>query len=164
DDRLEIVANGSRDTSDSDGDGVLDSWDNCVAVTNSDQSDLDDDRTGNVCDPDDDNDGFTDADESLAGSDPLNRASTPERCDGVDNDLDHGIDEGFPNTDGVGEADCIDLDDDNDGQTDLDELACGSNPLDAESKTEDFDRDNQPDCVDLDDDNDCFPDSVDAFR
>jgi len=164
DDRLEIVANGSRDTSDSDGDGVLDSWDNCVAVTNSDQSDLDDDRTGNVCDPDDDNDGFTDADESLAGSDPLNRASTPERCDGVDNDLDHGIDEGFPNTDGVGEADCIDLDDDNDGQTDLDELACGSNPLDAESKAEDFDRDNQPDCVDLDDDNDCFPDSVDAFR
>ena len=46
-------------------------------------------------DADDDNDGYPDADETAAGSDPLNAASTPEVCDGVDNDLNEGVDEGF---------------------------------------------------------------------
>jgi hypothetical protein len=38
----------------------------------------------------------------------------PETCDGVDNDCDEQIDEGFPDLDRDGVADCMDLDDDDD--------------------------------------------------
>jgi Ca2+-binding RTX toxin-like protein len=37
---------------------------------------------------------------------------TPEVCDGVDNDLDGTVDEGFPDLDADGVADCVDSDDD----------------------------------------------------
>ncbi len=63
-----------------------------------------------VTDTDDDNDGVLDTDEIAAGSDPLNAASTPEVCDGLDNDLDGAVDEGFPDTDGDGVSDCVDTD------------------------------------------------------
>jgi hypothetical protein len=52
-----------------------------------------------------------------------------ERCDGVDNDCDGAIDEGFPNADGDAVADCIDPDDDNDGTSDDGDCA----PLDPGS-------------------------------
>jgi uncharacterized protein (TIGR03382 family) len=45
---------------DSDGDGVLDDIDNCDDVDNPDQTNSDDDELGDLCDPDDDNDGFVD--------------------------------------------------------------------------------------------------------
>ncbi len=41
---------------DTDGDGVDDSIDNCVSVSNADQVDTDSDGIGNVCDADDDGD------------------------------------------------------------------------------------------------------------
>jgi Concanavalin A-like lectin/glucanases superfamily/Secretion system C-terminal sorting domain len=66
----------------------------------------------------------------------LNTACEPETCDGIDNDLDGTVDEGFADTDGDLQADCIDLDDDDDGTYDVDEIACGSNPLDASSTCE----------------------------
>jgi hypothetical protein len=50
-----------------------------------------------------------------------------EVCDGVDNNCAAGIDEGFVDTDIDGSADCVDLDDDNDGDPDV--YDCG--PLDA---------------------------------
>jgi hypothetical protein len=46
---------------DFDGDGVVDSADNCVAVANPDQADLDADGNGDTCDEDDDADGVVDA-------------------------------------------------------------------------------------------------------
>jgi hypothetical protein len=67
------------------------------------------------------------------GSDPLNATSVPEVCDGADNDLNDGIDEGFMDTDGDGLANCVDPDDDNDRFTDAEEVAAGSNPLDPRS-------------------------------
>ncbi|MCC6545172.1 MAG: choice-of-anchor D domain-containing protein, partial [Nitrospirae bacterium] len=47
---------------------------------------------------DSDGDGYSDIDEIAAGSDPLNKDSTPEVCDGADNDLDGQIDEGLLST------------------------------------------------------------------
>jgi len=139
--------------------------------------DTDSDGIADCVDLDDDNDGVPDADEIAAGSDPLNAASTPEVCDGLDNDLDLLVDEGFSDTDSDGIADCVDPDDDNDGVSDLDEIAAGSDPLNAASTPEvcdgldndldllvdegfpDTDGDGIADCVDTDDDNDGFSDA-----
>jgi hypothetical protein len=56
------------------------------------------------------------------------QAST-EVCDSLDNDCDGTTDEGFPNSDGDGLANCVDPDDDNDGAGDASDCA----PLDAGS-------------------------------
>jgi hypothetical protein len=84
---------------DPDGDGLPSSIDNCGAYANADQANHDGDTMGDRCDPDDDNDGFTDWDEQDAGSDPLDAGSTPEdpsvpgSCsDGIDNDQDGATD------------------------------------------------------------------------
>ena len=57
---------------DTDGDGVLNSNDNCASVFNPSQDDNEGDGLGDVCDPDDDNDGLTDVDETdVHGTDPF---------------------------------------------------------------------------------------------
>ena len=164
---------------DNDDDGVPDAEDNCPSIANPDQANFDQDAEGDACDADDDNDGTLDTDEVACGSNPLNAASTCEVCDGADNDLDGSVDEGFTNTDGDSQADCVDADDDNDGTLDTDEAACGSNPLNAASTCEvcdgidndlnegidegfpNNDNDGLADCVDPDDDNDGVPDGSD---
>ena len=63
----------------------------------------------------------------LTECDPFEGA-VDEICDGLDNNCDGDIDEGFVDTDIDGDADCIDTDDDDDG--DLDDDDC--QPLDAD--------------------------------
>jgi gliding motility-associated-like protein len=129
---------------DTDGDGVGDSFDNCPGVTNPDQLDTDGDRAGDLCDLDDDGDGWTDQVEITCGTDPLDLDSVP---------LD---------TDGDTQADCIDTDDDGDGWTDTEETNCGSDPLDASSYPIDTDSDGESNCFDTDDDGDGWSDQIEA--
>jgi hypothetical protein len=91
-------------------------------------------------DSDDDNDGYSDVNETACGSDPLDNGSLPS-------DFDHDL---IP--------DCVDTDDDNDGYSDEVEITCGSDPKDPTSTPTDTDGDMIPDCIDTDDDNDNWTD------
>ncbi len=107
--------------SDKDGDGVLDVADNCPAVANTNQADFDLDGTGDACDLDDDNDLVADGEDCA----PLNPEVSPKKaelCNGMDDDCDLLVDEGFVDTDYDKLADCFDTDDDNDGK--VDEIDC----------------------------------------
>ncbi len=52
-------------------------------------------------------------------SDPNIFNGAPELCDNVDSDCDNSLVDNFPNFDGDNEPDCIDADDDNDGDPDV---------------------------------------------
>ena len=79
---------------DFDGDGVANYYDNCPMIYNLDQMDTDGDLLGNVCDPDDDNDGYDDVD--CAPLDPAINPGAPEICNGIDDNCNGDIDEGDP--------------------------------------------------------------------
>jgi uncharacterized repeat protein (TIGR01451 family) len=102
--------------------------------------DTDGDGIPDCVDPDDDNDGYNDDVDAF----PLDPSE-------------------WVDADGDGIGDNADSDDDGDGYYDVNESACGSDPLNASSIPDDFDGDFIPDCVDTDDDNDGVPDNEDAF-
>ena len=100
---------------------------NCNGQVDEGFADGDKDGLANCVDPDDDNDGDLD-DSDCAPNDASMYNGGQEQCDGIDNNCNGKVDEGYPNFDGDGEADCIDFDDDNDGDPDI--VDC--NPVNAE--------------------------------
>jgi hypothetical protein len=132
---------------DPDHDGYADNPDDiCPGLWNPDQTNTDGDALGDACDPNDDNDAYSDLREWLGGSDPL-KAPTPGTCNGV-NDVADGWPD--PDNDGWGDlcdncpdntnptqanfdthnkGDACDADDDDDGWEDSEEIAAGSDPL-----------------------------------
>jgi gliding motility-associated-like protein len=125
---------------DSDNDGVDDQNDNCITNFNPLQEDYDNDNIGNICDNDDDNDGYLDSNDEF----PLN----PNEWSDYDKD---------------GLGDNQDNDDDNDNWPDSIEISCNTNPLDNSSYPGDYDGDLIPNCEDQDDDNDGYLDDQDEF-
>ena len=137
----DLDLDGTCDAIDSDIDG--DGYDNDVDVFPNDPSewaDFDGDGVGDNADLDDDNDLVLDVDDAF----PMDPYETVD-------------------TDGDGVGDNADMNDDGDLWSDSDELACGSDALDATSMPDDFDADMVCDKVDTDDDGDGVLDANDAF-
>jgi thermitase len=91
---------------DSDGDGVLDSTDNCPAIANPTQADEDHDGIGDACDPDRDGDGFANAVDAFPDN-PAEHADTDH--DGIGDNADNCPDVANPDQadadrDGIGDA------------------------------------------------------------
>jgi 6-phosphogluconolactonase (cycloisomerase 2 family) len=132
DDSLTMFA---RET-DTDGDGVINTADNCPFTSNPSQTDTDGDAQGDACDADDDDDTVGDGSDNC----PLNANASQT------------------NTDGDAQGDACDADDDNDGALDgSDNCPTTSNPSQANT-----DGDAQGDACDTDDDNDTVGDGSDS--
>ena len=183
---------------DTDGDGYLDGLD-AFPLDASEWSDVDSDGIGDNADTDDDNDLWSDTDEVACNTDPLNGTDTPvdtdgdSQCNYLDSDDDgDGVSDdmdSFPldpaattDTDGDGMPDSLngnsttnlteDDDDDNDLWSDIDETACGTNPLSNASVPQDSDNDTVCDPLDAfpndstewsDSDSDGVGDNSDVF-
>ena len=98
DDDADQFPNDRNEYIDSDSDSVGDNSDNCPSLANPDQLNTDGDAEGDVCDLDDDNDGFTDEEELADGTDPLSRFSCRTGCFSFD--VDENL-EAKPLTDGL---------------------------------------------------------------
>ena len=128
-DNCPLVANANQDDldgdgtgdvcdDDDDGDGILDPLDSCPRDYNPAPIDTDSDGLDDDCDDDDDGDGSPDTLDCA----PTNALVSPisvELCDGIDNNCNAATDEAFADTDSDGQADCIDEDDDSDGDPDV---------------------------------------------
>ena|GEM_PF-5818738 len=147
---------------DSDSDGILDSSDNCPTIANPNQLNTDGDSMGNSCDPDDDNDGLSDADEAARGTNPLVADTDGDGLtDGQEVAAGTNPRNGDSDGDGVNDGqeiaahtDPLDADSDNDGTNDGQDAF----PLNA-SESADTDGDGTGNNADTDDDNDLQTDA-----
>ena len=76
-DNADAFPSDAEESIDTDGDQVGDNADNCPNLSNANQLNTDGDTEGDVCDLDDDNDGFSDQEELVAATDPLGASSCP---------------------------------------------------------------------------------------
>jgi Leucine-rich repeat (LRR) protein len=74
-DNADVFVTNPLEAFDADSDQVGDNADNCPNVSNPSQVNTDRDSEGDACDADDDNDGFSDAQELVDGTDPLDSRS-----------------------------------------------------------------------------------------
>ncbi len=189
-----LVNNGSDDLfitkwdRDRDDDSVADRLDNCGDHPNGNQDDYDNDGPGDVCDADDDNDGFLDVADNCPTGDMnwVSNSTTDRDNDGCQDsgedtdDDDDGIGDTFDlchptgllnwtsnswtdhDADGC-KDDVEDLDDDNDGIDDLSDMCSHGNLGWSSNSTTDHDSDGCYDVSeDSDDDNDGVYDYLDA--
>lgn len=87
--RAPITCLAGPDADDRDGDGVVDTTDNCPTVANSAQGDMDGDGLGDVCDPDFDGDGVENLTDNCPGAPNADQLDTDgdgagNACDAVD--------------------------------------------------------------------------------
>lgn len=133
---------------DNDLDQVGNASDNCIDTANTDQSNVDHDTEGDVCDYDADNDGLGYDDEIALGTDPLDTDT--------DNDGDLDPQDNCPiasnanqlDTDLDGFGDACDDDDDNDGALDVDD-AFPLNPNESVDTDSDAVGDGSDNCIDV---------------
>jgi len=157
---------------DTDGDGVVDSSDNCPAIINPEQADNDLDGMGDICDADDDNDSIVDVEDNCVFT--PNPDQTDADGDGIgdvcDDDVDGDtvsnavdncpVDPNIEQTDSDGDlvGDACDADDDNDGVADVAPDNC---PLTPNADQADIDNDFIGDACDADIDGDGVDNIVD---
>ena len=161
-------------TLDGDDDGIIDADDNCPITPNADQADLDDDGTGDVCDPDDDGDTIDDTTDNCPTTPNTDQADldddgTGDLCDPdddgdtIDDTTDNcpttpNTDQADGDLDGIGNA-CDDLTDpDGDG---VDEPVDNC-PITANPDQSDIDGDGAGDACDGSNDNEPFVSSTPA--
>ncbi|MBT9555282.1 MAG: thrombospondin type 3 repeat-containing protein [Myxococcales bacterium] len=142
---------------DADGDGIVNAADVCPLIADPDQANFDGDAAGDACDPDDDGDLWADKDD-CAPYDPSVHPQADEVCNGKDDSCDGFIDEGFPDSDKDGVADCKDDDGDGDGIANGDDNC----PVVPNGDQTDTDGDTLGDACDLDDDGDLSADTADC--
>jgi len=82
------------DPKDTDNDGIMDDVDNCLSKANPNQSNIDGDKLGDVCDEDMDNDGVVNG-EDCAPKDKDMSPLKPEVCDYIDNNCNDEVNEGL---------------------------------------------------------------------
>ena len=146
---------------DDDGDFVDDAADNCPRVPNAAQANRDEDDLGDACDPDADGDGWSSGDDCRE-DDPQVHPGAQERCNAVDDDCDGETDEGWPDLDRDGTANCLDVDRDGDGVADdVDNCPDRPNADQANSDTDTLGDACDP-CVEDDDNHLACDDDVDG--